>query len=163
MFTVIHGILEKDTRKLVSGIPQLKGMFKLPKKVDALLSLATVMLTRSNANMEEIVQQFCSVFNIDATFIVGLVQLSKRDYSKIAQFAERFSQCNPEVINKFISLLTQLGMLGPTKNSPGSLKILQGAGGGQPGNPASNLSNLSYKELFQMFDQVCFLVACAVF
>ena len=67
----------------------------------------------------------------DSTFLLGLVRLSKGDYSKIAEFAERFGQCPMETINKFVSLLSQLGRLQPSKSAgggggPSSLKILQG-------------------------------------
>lgn len=108
----------------------------------------------------------CSrISGYDSTFLLGLVRLSKGDYSKIAEFAERFGGCPMDTINKFVALLGQLGRLQPkAAGAAGAAgKILQGAAGegksglsgegkeGGAGGPG--LSGMSYKDLFTMFDQ----------
>jgi hypothetical protein len=145
VFAVINGVIEKDTQKLVKGILQIKKLFNLPAKIDAMLSLMTALITRSVTDIETLIQQFCGVFDYDSTFLVGLVHLAKRDYGKFAEFAARFGQCDVETIQKFIALLSHLGLL--TSKPSGGPRLLAGKGG-ETKNGASGISNLSYKELF---------------
>lgn len=145
-------------------------MFGLPRKIDALLALIVSLLTRSSAvDMEKLMMEFCAVFDYNSTFLVGLVQLSKKDYRMLAQFAERFGTCNVDTVHKFTSLLSHLTLLTarPQHAAPSSLKILSKAN--VPGAAAAaaagagatalstngksmpaGLAGLSYKELFQV-------------
>jgi hypothetical protein len=144
VFAVINGVIEKDTQKLVKGILQIKKLFNLPPKIDAMLSLMTALITRSTIDIELLIQQFCGVFDYDSAFLVGLVQLAKRDYAKFAEFATRFGQCDVETIQKFISLLSHLGLL--TSKPTGGLRVMSGKSEGK--DAASGMGNLSYQELF---------------
>jgi hypothetical protein len=89
-----------------------------------------------------IVDELCVTFNIDASFIKGIVAITKRDYNPIVEFANRFGQVDPEKVQQFVDLLGQLNLMGGSgsgSSRPGA-KLLGGAGGWDA-------------ELFQMFDK----------
>jgi hypothetical protein len=156
VFGVINGVIEKDTQKLVKGILQIKKLFNLPPKIDAMLSLMTALITRSVSDIEVLIQEFCGIFDYDSTFLLGLVHLAKRDYAKFAEFAARFGQCDVETIQKFIALLSHLGLL--TAKPTGGGPRLIGKTGADGKTNASAMANLSYKELF-----VVRTVRCSLF
>jgi len=127
-----------------------------------MLTLITALLTRSTTEIDTLITHFCVIFDYDPSFLIGLVRLSKLDFSKFAEFAERFGQCHQDTVGKFVRLLSHVGLLTSktSQGGGGSLK-LTGPGGGSAAekqaagaaSAASSLANLTPKELFQMFDQ----------
>jgi hypothetical protein len=138
------------------------SLFNLPKKVDLLLSLVTTLITRSYGDLENIAVAFCEEFDIDPAFVMGLIAIAKRDFSKISQFAQRFGSCDPVIIDKFVSLLSHLGMLTTMKPNEVANKLIQKAktGAQELGKAALteakqfavDVGKLTYKELFQLAD-----------
>jgi len=155
IFQMVKGVVEKDVRTVVGALPMVKSLFHLPRKIDLLLSLVTALITRSYTQLERVIQEFCSEFEIDPTFVLGLISLAKRDYTKLVAFAQRFGQCDQALVEKFLSLMQTLGLLEPQRASPTQAALVAKTASdktGAPNDGKGNLANLNYKELFQMAD-----------
>lgn len=153
--------------------------------MDQLQRLSTALLTRSSNDLDHAIDRFCDSFDVDTTFLYGIIWLGRRDYSKMVSFAERFGQCELDVIKKLMSLISHLGLLSPTKaNRNSNIKLLTGSTDSSgpttaaatdgtnvtpaaavavasanaaklPNKATSNIHELTPRELFVLFDTVC--------
>ncbi len=150
------GVIEKDARQLLKGLPMVQRLFKLPHKINLLLWLVSSLIARSTSDLQRLLPSFCDGFGIDPKLVTGLLQLAKRDYSGLAEFAQRFGTCDADVIDKFITLLGHLNLLSVSKASAASNAIVAKIGAGAAeavgGVVPKDLSTLSYKDLFQLAD-----------
>jgi len=153
-------VIEKDPRQLVQGLPALKSLFKLPHKINLLLWVVTALITRSSSDLPRLLERLCDGFGTDPKLVNGLLNVSKRDYSQLAAFAQRFGSCETETMDHLITLLGHLNLLSVNKASNPQQTLLSkkaaagggdgdsGGGGGGDGDD----SGLAYKELFQLAD-----------
>jgi hypothetical protein len=155
------------------------SLLQLPPKLNLLLYLVSALITRSTNDLQRLLPSFCEGFGVDPKFLTGLIALSKRDYSGLAEFAQRFGACDPRVIEQFIGLLGHLNVLSVSRAAPSgaiAAKLSAAASGAGLDSAANALSaasptlsaaaragvatasaagpggGLSYKELFQLAD-----------